>query len=123
MMGVAIATVLVFVVIVGMAMYVVREHVRKRERVDEELHDARTPTLEYDVPTGQDPAVPLAALEREGYTATVDIQAVRPILLVKCPEGLEVEREHVRSVIESANVTAPDDGIPLEVEVRFRDEA
>jgi hypothetical protein len=122
MVGYAILLLFIAVALVGGLAFVLRAHAAKRERVDEELHDARTPTLEYAVPTGQDPAVILAALHREGYTATVDPNAAHQIVMVKCPEGLEAQRERVRSAIESANVTTADDGIPLRVDVRFRDE-
>jgi hypothetical protein len=122
MVGYAILLVLVALLVLGAVAYVLREHTAKRERVDGELHDARTPTLEYAVPTGQDPAVILAALTREGYTATVDSQAAHQIVLVKCPQGLEAQREGVRAAIESADVTTADDGVPIRVDVRFRDE-
>lgn len=118
----AILIVLVLLVLAGAAMYVLRQHVRERQHVDEVLEDHRTPTLEYAVPTGQDPAVLLAALHRAGYTATVDPSGAHQIVTVACPAGVEREREPVRSVIESANVTAPDDGAPLDVVVRFLDE-
>jgi hypothetical protein len=122
MVGLVILLALVALLVVGAVAYVLREHAAKREHVDEVLHDPRTPTLEYAVPTGQDPAVILAALHREGYTATVDTQAAHQIVLVKCPQGLEAQRERVRAAIESADVTTADDGIPLRVDVRFRDE-
>lgn len=115
--------ILVALVALGLiVLYVVREQVRQRQHVDEELHEERTPTLEYVVPTGQDPVVILAALERAGYTATVDPHHARQVVLIACPAGVERERAHVRSVIEAADVTAPQDGVPLEVDVRFRDE-
>lgn len=119
----AILIVLVLLVLAGAGMYVLRQHVRERQRVDEVLEDDRTPTLEYAVPTGQDPAVLLAALHRADYTATVDPSGGHQVVLVACPAGVEAERERVRSVIESANVTAPDDGVPLDVVVRFLDES
>jgi len=104
-------------------LYVVREQVKHREQVDAELSDPRTSTLEYVVPTGQDPAVILAPLEQAGYTATVDPSGAHQIVMVHCPAGRDRERARVRSLIESANVTAPQDGVPISVDVRFRDEA
>lgn len=123
MLGVLILTVLVIVALAGIVLYVVREQVAERERVARELHDDRTPTLEYFVPTGQDPVVILTALERADYRATVDPNHAHQLVLVACPGGVERHRAKVRSVIESASVTTPQDGIPLEPEVRFRDEA
>ena len=113
---------IVLALVVG-AIYLVRPHIRERQRVTETLEDPRTPTLEYAVPTGQDPAVILAALHREGYTATVDPHGAHQVVLVACPAGLDRERARVRAAIESANVTAPDDGAPLDVRARFLDEA
>jgi hypothetical protein len=122
MLGVLIATVLVIVALAGIVLYVIREQVAHREKVDRELHDEQTPTLEYLVPTGQDPVVFLVALERAGYTATVDPHHARQVVLIACPDGVDRQREHVRSVIESASVVTPEGGVPPEPEVRFRDE-
>src|SRR5690349_19377519 len=69
MFGVLLATVIAFVAIAWFVLYVVRQEVAKRERVSAELNSPATPTLEYAVPTGQDPTVIVAALERAGYTA------------------------------------------------------
>jgi hypothetical protein len=115
--------ILVALVALGaLVLYVLREQSIERERIDKELHDERTPTLEYSVPTGQDPVSILAALERAGYTASVDPHHPHQHVLIACPEGVDQQRAHVRSVIESASVTAPEDGAPLEVDVRFKDE-
>lgn len=122
-MGFAIVIVLAVLVLAAAALYVLRQHVRERQRVDEVLEDPRTPTLEYVVPTGQDPAVILAALHRAGYTATVDPNGAHQVVMVGCPGGVDQERAQVRAAIESADVTAPDDGAPLDATVRFRDEA
>jgi|SRR5215217_1229512 len=94
----------------------------EREVIDHELHDERTPTLEYAVPTGQDPVVVLAALERAGYTAVVDPHGAHQVLIVACRGGVERERAHVRSVIESAGVVRHEQIVPVPVDVRFRDE-
>jgi regulator of protease activity HflC (stomatin/prohibitin superfamily) len=123
MAGVLIATVVAVVVLVWIVLYVIREQTRAQQKVDETLHDAQTPTLEYEVPTGQDPAAILAALESEGYLATVDTTLPHQVVLVACPAGTDRERARVRAVIQSASVSAMDDGVPLQVEVRFRDEA
>jgi hypothetical protein len=122
-MGFPILIALILLALLLGAFYVLREQVRHRQHVDEVIEDERTPTLEYEVPTGQDPAVILAALTRAGYTATVDPSGAHQIVSVACPAGPDRERAYVRSVIESANVTAPDDGAPLDVAVRFRDES
>ena len=121
-MAFPIVILLALVALAAIVLYVVRQEMRQRERVDTKLHDDRVPTLEYDVPAGQDPTVILAALERAGYTATVDPGGPHQLVLVECPAGVDRERARVRSVIESASVTTPEDGVPLQVDVRFRDE-
>lgn len=122
MLGVMIATVIGVVALIWIVLYVVREQVAARQRVDEELHSDDVPTLEYVVPPGQDPAVILAALERAGFTAAADPHHAHQRVLIACPEGLDRQRAHVRSVIESASVTAPQDGVPVEADVQFVDE-
>lgn len=106
----------------ALVVYVLRRESIERERVDEELHDGHTPTLQYSVPTGQDPVVILAALERAGYTAVVDPHGAHQTVMVGCPRGTDQERSRVRAVIESAGASALEDGVPVRAEVRFRDE-
>ena len=100
------------VALVALGIYVLRQQSIERERVEEELHDSRTPTLEYSVPNGQDPVHILAALERAGYTAGVDSHGAHQVVMVKCPDGPDRARAKVRSLIQSVI-----DGTP-----RFRDE-
>jgi hypothetical protein len=123
MAGVLVVVILALVALVWIVVYVVREETAKRERVDHVLHEERTPTLEYAVPTGQDPVVILAALEREGYTATVDADHDHQIVLIACPAGLDRQRAQVRSIIASADSSSLDDaGGRVDVDVRFLDE-
>jgi len=96
---------------------------RRHNEVHEELHEARTPTLEYAVPVGQDPTVVLAALQEAGFTATSDPTHPHQTVLVECPAGVDAQREGVRRVIESAGVTTPQDGARVPRRVQFRDEA
>jgi hypothetical protein len=104
---------LVSIVALGaLVLYVLRDQSIARERIEAELHDTRTPTLEYSVPTGQDPAAILAVLERAGYTAGVDSHGAHQVVMVKCPDGPDGDRTKVRTLIESAHVGA----------VRFADE-
>ena len=113
----------VLVALVALAMYVLRQQSIERERVEAELHDSGTATLEYVVPTGEDPVVVLAALERAGYTAGVDSHGAHQIILVKCPGGVERCRTAVRAVIESAGMAPVREQSPLHPHVRFRDES
>jgi len=111
------------VAIAALVLYLLREQSLKRERVEAELHDAGTPRLEYVVPTGEDPVVVLAALERAGYTAGVDTHGARQVVLVKCPDGTERSRQKVRAVIETAGVSTPKPETQSRADVRFRDES
>lgn len=105
---------LVAVIALGaLALLVLKEQSVARERIEDELHDVSTPTLEYTLPTGQDPVAILAVLEGAGYTAGVDSHGTHQVVMVKCPDGPERARAKVRALIESAHVGA----------VRFRDEA
>lgn len=109
---------LIALVVLGtLLLRALREQSIRRERIEHDLHDVHTPTLEYSVPTGQDPAPVLAALEQAGYTAGIDPHGVHQVVLVRCPDGPDAARAKVRSVIESAHT-----GVPTRTEVRFSDE-
>ena len=96
---------------------------KRREEVSAQLADADTPSLDYHVPQGHDPAVPLAALHAAGYTASIDPVDSHHVR-VWCPAGVDRERARVRSLIEGADATTIDDGAPAELgeRVRFDDE-
>lgn len=125
-MSYAFVIVAVLVIIGLVALYALRKQgsfVKHHNEVHRELVSDRTPTLEYDVPVGQDPAVILAALEIEGYTATVQSSHPLQRLLIACAGDRETERARIRSTIESAGVTTPHDHAPVHREtVRFADE-
>jgi hypothetical protein len=108
------------VALLALVMYVLRQQSIDRERIEDELHDTHTPTLEYSVPTGQDPVEILAVLERAGYTVGVDSHGAHQVIMVKCPNGPDGDRSKVRSLIESAHVGP--DGAPMPAVVKFRDE-
>jgi len=95
---------------------------RKHNDIHEHLHEDHTPTLEYLVPEGQDPAVLIAGLARAGFTALSDPTHPHQRVLIECPEGVDQQRGEVRSAIESANVTTPEDGVAVPTPVRFSDE-
>ena len=107
-----IVLVLSMVAIVGGVLYVLRDQSLAREEVEAELHDPHTATLEYSVPTGQDPVAVLAILERAGFTVGVDPHGAHQVVLVKCPDGRDRDRGVVRELI----------GASLHAEVVFRDE-
>ena len=71
---------------------------------------------------GKDVFVHITAVEQAGYGATVDSRGGPQVLLVKCPRGLDAERDQVRAVIENADNPSVDHQVPLPTHVRFRDE-
>lgn len=110
------------VAMIALAMRLLKDESLGRERIEAELHDASTPTLEYVLPTGEDPVVVVAALERAGYTVGVDSHGAHQVVLVKCPDGPDVSRAKVRDVIAHAGVTAPKVETQPRAGVRFSDE-
>jgi hypothetical protein len=96
---------------------------RRRAEVEAQVTDVRADPLVYAVPTGQDPAVPLAALERHGITAVVDPSGPQQVLLVDCPRESTARREEVRAALEEATASALQDGGDVGLtKVRFEDE-
>ena len=109
--------VVVVAVAVGAGAWSSRRHA-SAERVASPAH----PTLDYRVPPGQDPAVLLAALAQEGFTASVDPRDTH-LVRVSSPAGPDRDRAHVRSVIASVRTTGIDSGAPHDPgAVRFTDE-
>jgi hypothetical protein len=117
-----IGLVIVAILLIGLATGRFGGTLRRTQAVQDDLESPRTPTLEYDVPTGQDPAVVLAALQQAGVTATNDSTTEGQRVLIACPEGLDRQRARARAAIGSANVTTQSDGVPMQVDVRFADE-
>ena len=90
-----------------------------RSQVDHDLARPGVETLDYVVPEGQDPAVVVAALQENGLEAAPDIGAKQRVHVAARGH----EREHVRSIIESVETSAIQDGAPVPpVVVRFEDE-
>jgi hypothetical protein len=111
-------------VVVAIASGRVGSFVRRETELQEELASPETPTLEYVVPVGQDPAVVLTALKGAGFAATSEQTPRDHRVLVACPEGVDRQRARVRSVIASAATTTTlQDGVPVQTDVRFADEA
>jgi hypothetical protein len=118
--GIILLVILVLAVVVGGVL--VRPWMQERRRVSDLVNAPETPTLDYHAPEEQDPAVVLAALDGEGYVATVDPRDTRRVR-VACPDGVEAERERVRSIIRSTRTTLIDAGAALDPgPVRFDDE-
>ena len=113
------AVVVVGAILVGGLM---RSWSARQHEVNEQISGPGETTLEYRVPTGQDPAAVLTALSQDGYVATTDPGDTQ-VVHVACPAGADRARAGVRSVIGSVHTTGIDSGAPFDAgRVRFRDE-
>lgn len=114
---VAVIVIVIPVVIVLAAVTALR---RRDDAVKAEAFSPTTDTLRYHVPEGQDPAAVLAALETEGYAATLSPAPAIHEVLIPCRSGAERERAHVRAVIAHAALNM--EGDPGDRAVIFTDE-
>jgi len=114
---VAVLVVLVPVVVILVAVGALK---RRDDAVKTEAFSRETETLRYHVPDGQDPAAVLAALEVEGYRATLAPAPATDDVLIPCRTGAERERAHVRAVIAHAALNM--EGDPGDHRVVFADE-
>ncbi|HLN79177.1 MAG TPA: hypothetical protein VK204_19185 [Nocardioidaceae bacterium] len=112
---------LVGVVVLSVAlMLALRRWTLDEARTETRLHQPGAHTVVYAVPNGQDPAILMAALSREGFTAVSDTEGGQERLLVECPD--EHDRAQVRSIIEHVD-RAGFDGPEMHVShVSFEDE-
>ena len=92
----------------------------------EVLQTDSRPTLRYEVPPGQDPALVLAGLREAGYDASADSEPgpSSPIVIIGATAGAP-DREAVRRALadlDGTNVN-PDESAPVDrSRVRFVDE-
>ena len=114
---VAVLVIVIPVVVVIAAIGALR---RRRDAVMGEVEAYPTDTLRYHVPEGQDPAAVLAALETDGYHATLAPSPNTDDVLIPCRAGSDRERAHVRAVIAHADQNM--EGDPGDRPVLFADE-
>jgi len=72
--------------------------------------DPREEQLRYHVPVGQDAAVLVAALKKDGYEAVGDLVEGREYIEIACPAGRDRERAHVRAIIANTHRTSLESG-------------
>jgi hypothetical protein len=98
---------------------------RRREVVADQAETLERPdtdTLTYTLPPGQDPALVVSALQRDGFTALSPVTGGRPQVVIECPQGRDHSREQARRVLESISTTGFE-GEPMDTDgVRFDDE-
>jgi hypothetical protein len=94
----------------------------QREHVDR-LSSSDVETLEYEVPEGQDPAVVVDALKRDGLDAVGQFRHGRQLVLIDATGGADRVRPRARAVIAHQAPLNPEDDVSPDVQVRFLDEA
>ena len=120
-MGLPIVVILAVLAIVACVFWALKQRVAGQADKEESVASPRTETLEYVVPPGQDPAVLVAALSKDGYTAVADSSA-QPMLRIDVPQGRDRERAHVRAIISNVRGTSFEGGSVDTGEARFEDE-
>ena len=119
----AFVVVVIIIVLAIIVMAAVR-FVHRQAAHQDEVKSAPVDMLRYRVPEGQDPAIVVAALQKEGFQAIPDVQGAGAShdVLIPCSEGVERHRAHVRSIIqgtEQINFEGDQRQIP---QVKFADE-
>jgi hypothetical protein len=119
-MGVVIVPVLVVLVVLVAGAWAVARFSRAEREHSDRLQNSDRPTLRYQVPPGQDPALVLTELRAAGYDASADSEPgpSSPIVIVGTKSGDAPDREELRAVlarIDRANIdpaSEPDDDLP-----------
>ena len=117
--------IILVVAIVGVAI-AIKQFGGHEVRHSDRLQDDARPTLRYEVPPGQDPAVVLAGLRRAGYDASADSEPgpSSPVVIIGARGG-EPDREDVRRTLTGLDGTnvVPEESAPVDrSRVRFLDE-
>jgi hypothetical protein len=119
-MGAVLIPVVLVLVVLLAGGYAATRFMRAERARSDRLQNADRPTLRYQVPPGQDPAVVLAELRAAGYDASADSEPgpSSPIVIVGTRSGSAPDREELRSVltrISNANIdreAEPVDDVP-----------
>jgi hypothetical protein len=114
----AILVTVAFAITVAIALFL-RSWVLAESQTESRLHDPRTHTIAYAIPSGVDPVVFAIAVDRAGFTSVTDRVGNAECILIECPES---ERSHLRSVLESVPVREYDGSAVGAAHVVFEDE-
>lgn len=110
------------VIVIAIVWGAVRYFRRREDAVKEAVATGEVEALRYHVPTGQDPAAIMAALQTAGYDAMPATAGVTQDLLIVARNGGRVDRAAVRHVIEhDADLNLEGDPSPTD-SARFADE-
>jgi hypothetical protein len=117
-----VVVLVIVIVVAGVVLFGLLRWSKQRGATAEVLEEPQTETLEYLVPTGQDPVVVTTALEAEGFTTSLD--STGEVVLIHCPTGREGARPKARAAIAAADASAIEHGQSLQVDrVVFQDES
>jgi hypothetical protein len=106
-MGAVLVPVILIIIAVVLGVLALKRFTRAEVERSDRLQNADRPTLRYQVPPGQDPAVVINALRQAGFEASPDSEPgpSSPIVIVGAPDGGEPDREAVRATLVLANGT------------------
>ena len=125
-MGAVLVPVLLVVIVLVIGAIAVKRFTRAEIDHSDRLQADERPTLRYQIPAGQDPALVLAGLRRAGYDASADSEPgpSSPIVIIGATGGAP-DREAVRRAladIDGTNVVPEESGTVDRTRVRFEDE-
>ncbi len=125
-MGAVFVPVILLVIVIVAAAIAIKRFGRREVQHSDRLQNADRPTLRYEVPPGQDPAVVLAGLRNAGYDASADSEPgpSSPIVIIGATGG-EPDREAVRRTLadlDGTNVVPEESAQVDRARVRFLDE-
>jgi hypothetical protein len=126
-MGAVLVPILLLVVVIVLGILAMKRFSRAEMDHSDRLQDVDRPTVSYEVPSGQDPALVLAGLREAGYDASADSEPgpSSPILIIGTHSGGTPDRDDLRSVlgrIEGSNINAEESQRLDRPPVRFLDE-
>ena len=125
-MGAVLVPVLLVLIVMVVGAIAVKRFTRAEIDHSDRLQADERPTLRYQIPAGQDPALVLAGLRRAGYDASADSEPgpSSPIVIIGATGGAP-DREAVRRAltdIDGTNVVPEESGTVDRTRVRFEDE-
>jgi hypothetical protein len=125
-MGAVLVPVILLIVVIVAVALALKRFGRREVQQSDRLQNADRPTLRYEVPAGQDPAVVLAGLRQAGYDVSADSEPgpSSPIVIIGAGGG-SPDREEVRRTLTDLDGTniVPDESAPVQrSRIRFLDE-
>jgi hypothetical protein len=126
-MGAVFVPIILIVIVLVLGAIAVKRFTRAEVEHSDRLQNADRPTLRYEVPPGQDPAVVLSELRNAGYDASADSEPgpSTPIVIIGADGGDPPDRERLRAVLERMDRVNVDPEADVALDrppVRFMDE-